>query len=65
MGRLTLLLCDGKSEAGDEHCHSQNREENANGDEEPEAFEPGAPVVLQVHDVCDKSPEGQHSCENR
>lgn len=55
--RVTLLLCDGESEEGDEGGHCQNREGHANTDEEPEPFEPGAPVVLQVHDVCHQSPE--------
>lgn len=60
-----MLLCDGKSKEGDEGGYCQNWEEYANSDEELEAFEPGAPVVLQVHDVCDKRPECQNSCWKR
>lgn len=63
--RITLLLCDGKSEEDDEGSHCQNWEEHANGDEELEAFEPGAPVVLQVHDVCDECPERQNPCQRQ
>lgn len=62
---ITLLLCDGESQEGDEGDDGQHREEHADGDEELEAFEPGAPEVLQVHDVCDKSPERQHSCQRQ
>lgn len=63
--RITLLLCDGKSEEDDEGSHCQSWEEHANGDEELEAFEPGAPVVLQVHDVCDERPERQNPCQRQ
>lgn len=63
--RITLLPCDGKSEEDDEGSHCQSWEEHANGDEELEAFEPGAPVVLHVHDVRDKRPERQNPCRTR
>lgn len=63
--RITLLLCDGESQEGDEGDDGQHWEEHADGDEELEAFEPGAPVILQVHDVRDKSPERQHSCQRQ
>lgn len=59
---ITLLLCDGKSEEGDEGSHRQSWEEDANRNEEFETFEPGAPIVLEVHDVCDKGPECQNPC---
>lgn len=59
---ITLLLCDGKSEEGDEGSHRQSWEKDANRNEELEAFEPGAPVVLEVHDVRDKGPECQNPC---
>lgn len=64
-GGFTLLLCDGESQEGDEGGHCQSAEEDADGDEELEAFEPSAPVVLHVHDVCDESPECQNSCGKR
>lgn len=63
--KITLLLCDGKSEEGDEGSHCQSGEEHANRDEELEAFEPGAPVVLEVHDVRDKGPECQNPCRRQ
>lgn len=63
--KITLLLCDGKSEEGDESSHRQSWEEDANRDKELEAFEPGAPVVLEVHDVRDKSPESQNPCRRQ
>lgn len=62
--RITLLLCDGKSQEGDEGGDSQNWEDQGNSDEELEAFEPGAPVVLYVHDVRDKGPECQNTCQS-
>lgn len=62
--RITLLLCDGKSEEGDEGGDSQNWEDHGNSDEELETFEPGAPVVLYVHDVRDKGPECQNTCQS-
>lgn len=43
---VTLLLYDGESEKSEESDDSQDREDHANANEEPEAFEPGAPVVL-------------------
>lgn len=63
--KITLLPCDGKSEEGDEGSHCQSGEEHANRDEELEAFEPGAPVVLEVHDVRDKGPECQNPCRRQ
>ncbi|TNN54138.1 hypothetical protein EYF80_035646 [Liparis tanakae] len=71
--RLTLGNLDGagadstdhitqQSEEGDEGSHRQDGEQHAHSDEELEAFEPSAPEVLQVHDVCDERPERQHSC---
>lgn len=55
--KITLLLRDGQSEEGNKGSHSQNWEEDTNNDEEFETLEPGSPVVLTVHDVCDESPE--------
>lgn len=43
---FTLLLYDGESKESEEGDDSQDWEEHANANEEPEAFEPGAPVVL-------------------
>lgn len=63
--RITLLLRDGKSEEGDEGSHCQSREDHANCNEELEAFEPGAPVVLEVHDVRDEDPECQNPCRRQ
>ena len=63
-GGLTLLLCDGEGEEGDEGGHGQDGEEHADHDKELQPLEPGAPVVLQVHDVCDESPDGQNSCQD-
>ena len=63
-GGLTLLLCDGEGEEGDEGGHGQDGEEHADHDKELQPLEPGAPVVLQVHDVCDQSPDGQNSCQD-
>lgn len=57
-----MFLFDGKSEEGDESGNCQSREQDSYCDEELEAFEPSAPVVLQVHDVRDERPEGQNSC---
>lgn len=56
-----LLLCDGKREEGDEGGDGQNWEHHGHGHEELEAFEPGAPVVLDVHDVRDEGPESQNT----
>lgn len=57
-----MLLCDGQSEEGDEGSQCQNGEENTNNNKEPQPLEPGSPVVLKVHDMCDQSPQRQHSC---
>lgn len=62
---LTLLLCDGQRQEGDKGCHGEDTEEQADADKELEAFEPCAPVVLKVHDVCDQSPERQHACQTQ
>lgn len=57
---LTLLVADGNRQEGDEGNDSQHGEENPHVEEELEALQPSPPVVLQVHDVCDQSPERQN-----
>ena len=58
---ITLLLRDGDGQESDE-CHDgQQAEDNTDEDEELEPLEPGAPVVLEIHDVCHKRPQGQDS----
>lgn len=57
---LTLFVADGNRQEGDESHDRQQREENADGEEELEALEPGPPEILQVHDVSDEGPERQH-----
>ena len=59
---ITLLLRDGNSQESDEGHNGQQAEDNTDKDEELQPFEPGAPVVLEVHDVCHKRPQGQYSC---
>ena len=58
---LTLLLRDGDREEGDEGGQRQQGEEQSHEEEEPEPLQPGLPVALEVHDVGDQSPEGQHT----
>ena len=58
---LTLILRDGDGEEGDEGGQRQHREEQPHEEEEPETLQPGLPVALEVHDVGDQSPEGQHT----
>lgn len=54
-----LFLSDGEREEGDEAGDRQHRENHADSDEELQTFEPRAPEILQVHDVCDETPERQ------
>lgn len=56
-----LLVVDGNRQESDESHHSQDREESPNEEKELEAFQPGPPVVLQVHDVSDQGPKCQHT----
>lgn len=56
-----LLVVDGNRKKSDECHHSQDREETPNEEEKLEAFQPGPPVVLQVHDVGDQGPKCEHT----
>ena len=60
--RITLFLSDGEREEGDETGDRQHRENHADSDEELQTFEPRAPEILQVHDVCDETPERHDTC---
>lgn len=57
---LTLFAGDGNGQEGNEGHNRQRREEDAGEEEELQAFQPGPPEVLQVHDVSDEGPECQH-----
>lgn len=54
-------LGDGQGEEGGECSNSQEAEEGANNHEEPEALEPGAPIVLQVHYMGHQAPQRQNT----
>lgn len=59
--QLTVMVQDAKAQEGDEGCDCQQREDNPDEEEKPEASQPGPPVILQVHDVSDQGPECQHT----
>lgn len=61
VNQLTLLVFDGDGQERDEGHDCQQREEKPRDEEDPEAFQPGPPDVLQVHDVGDQVPQGQHT----
>ena len=63
--RLTLFVCHGEAEKGDEGHNSQQGEDDSDKEKELESLQPGAPVVLQVHDVGDKSPECKYTWGGR
>lgn len=59
--QLTLLVVDGDRQESHEGDDCQQREEHPDEEEELEPLQPGPPVVLQVHDVGDQGPKGQHT----
>lgn len=50
---LTLFLYDGQGQECAQSHHGEYAKENANAHEEPQTFQPGSPIVLHIHHMCD------------
>ena len=59
---LTLVSGDGQHKEGAEGGNGDSREEDAHEEKATQPLEPGPPVILHVHHVCDQDPQRQHTC---
>lgn len=59
--RQRLFGVDADGQEGDEGDDGDDGKGDSDTEEELEALQPGPPEVLQVHDVCDESPQSQHT----
>lgn len=59
------MLGDGQCQEGTEGRDGDSREENTHEEEAAQPFEPGPPVILQVHHMSHQDPQCQDTCGDR